>query len=91
MRGAEGSGMEVAHLRRLDGNGKTRAFCDVSVSGILIKGFRVVDGKKGLFVGMPQQQGKDGKWYEVVSPIDEEIRTHLATLILEAYEGSRES
>ena len=79
------NGIEIAQIRRLEGDGKTKAFCDISVSGFLIKGFRVVDGKRGLFVGMPRRQGKDGKWYEIVSLPDEESRTSLSGLILEAY------
>ena len=79
------NGVEVAQIRRLGGEGKTKAFCDVSVSGFVIKGFRVVDGKRGLFVSMPRQQGKDGKWYETVNLQDEEMRTSLNELILEAY------
>ena len=79
------NGLEIAQMRRLEGEGKTKAFCDVAVSGFVIKGFRVVDGKRGLFVSMPCQQGKDGKWYETVSPLDEETRTHVTGFILEAY------
>ena len=84
------NGFEVAQVRRLDGEGKTKAFCDISVSGLLIRGLRVVDGKRGLFVGMPGQQGKDGKWYNTVQPLDEETRSRLNELILEAYGSSEE-
>ena len=86
----ESNGFEVAQIRRLDGEGKTKAFCDISVSGFVIKGFRVVDGKRGLFVSTPRQQGKDGKWYETVQLLDEETRTGLNELILEAYASEKE-
>lgn len=79
------NGIEVAQMRRLEGDRKTKAFCDVAVSGFVIRGFRVVDGKRGLFVGMPRQQGKDGKWYDTVQLPDEQIRMGLSELILEAY------
>ena len=84
------NGVEVAQIRRLDGEGKTKAFCDISVSGFVIKGFRVVDGKRGLFVSTPRRQGKDGKWYETVQLLDEETRTGLNELILEAYASEKE-
>ena len=86
----ESNGVEVAQIRRLDGEGKTKAFCDISVSGFVIKGFRVVDGKRGLFVSTPRQQGKDGKWYETVQLLDEETRTGLNELILGAYASEKE-
>lgn len=84
------NGFEVAQLRRLGGEGKAKAFVDLAVSGLVIKGFRVVDGKRGLFVGMPQQAGKDGKWYETVSPQDDETRSRLQEVILEAYGSGEE-
>ena len=79
------NGFEIVQLRRLNGEGKAKAFCDIALSGLVIKGFSVVEGKKGLFIGMPRQQGKDGKWYEVVTPLDEGTRTALSESILEAY------
>ena len=88
MKGSDG--FEVARMHRLNGEGKAKAFCDITLSGLVIKGFSVVDGKKGLFVGMPRQQGKDGKWYEIVSPLDEETRTALSEFILEAYGADQE-
>ena len=84
------NGFEVTQIRRLDGEGKTKAFCDISVSGFVIKGFRVVDGKRGLFVSLPRQQGKDGKWYETVQTLDEGTRSGLNELILEAYAAEQE-
>ena len=84
------NGFEIVQMRRLNGEGKAKAFCDIAISGFVIKGFSVVSGKKGLFVGMPRQQGKDGKWYEIVSPSDEETRAALGELILEAYGGDQE-
>jgi len=85
----EALGIEVLRLRKLDGEGKTKAFCDIAVSGsILVKGLRVVSGKNGLFVSMPREQGKDGNWYETVSPLNDETRSSLTELVLEAYRGS---
>ncbi|MBI4437276.1 MAG: septation protein SpoVG family protein [Candidatus Omnitrophica bacterium] len=82
----ESLGLEVLRLRKLDGEGKTRAFCDIAISGsILVKGLRVVSGKNGLFVSMPREQGKDGNWYETVSPLNDETRGSLTELVLQAY------
>jgi DNA-binding cell septation regulator SpoVG len=39
-----------------------------------------------LFIGMPQEKGKDGKWYDVFHPATEEARKNLIELILAAYE-----
>ncbi len=78
--------LEVAKLHRLDGNGTTKAFCDLSVlDSFVIKGLRVVAGEKGLFVSMPREEGKDGKWYNTVIPLKREIKDEIERLVLEAY------
>lgn len=78
--------VKVSRIHRLDGDSKTKAFVDLSLGGIVVKGLRVVSGSKGLFVGMPRHQGKDGKWYNTVYPETEEAGKQLSDLILAAYE-----
>ncbi len=58
--------ISVSRIYRLEGESKLKAFADISVAGMTVKGFSVVDGSKGLFVSMPRHQGKDGKWYDTV-------------------------
>ncbi|MEA3305412.1 MAG: septation protein SpoVG family protein [Candidatus Omnitrophota bacterium] len=80
--------VEVTNVHRLDGDGATKAFCDIIVSKtIAIKGIRVIEGSNGLFIGMPNKQGKDGKWYESVKPVNKEIKEALNGVILKAFNG----
>lgn len=80
--------MEVSRIHKLDGAGSTKAFCDLAISDILvIKGLRVVAGEKGLFVSMPREEGKDGKWYNTVIPLKREVKDEIEKLVLEAYGG----
>lgn len=80
--------LEVSRIHKLDGTGSTKAFCDLSVlDSFVIKGLRVVEGEKGLFVSMPQEAGKDGKWYNTVIPLNKEVRAEIEKLVLEAYGG----
>jgi len=81
----EDGGIQVSRLHKLDGESKLKAFADISFSGIVIKGFSVVDGSKGLFVSMPRHQGKDGKWYDTVFPTTKELREQLSAAVLTAY------
>ena len=81
--------LSVKRIIKLDGNGATKAFCDVLVAeAFLIKGVRVVDGKNGLFVSMPREQGKNGRWYETMVPMSQGIRDHLSQLVLAAYSAN---
>jgi stage V sporulation protein G len=77
----------VKRLVRFDGAGSVKALCDVEVRDqFLIRGLRIVDGKNGTFVSMPRQQGKNGKWFDMVSPLSKEVKTALESALLEAYE-----
>lgn len=77
---------EVSRLHKLDGAGATKAFCDLSVNdALIIVGIRVVESEKGLFVAMPREEGKDGKWYNTVIPLKRETKNEIEKVVLEAY------
>lgn len=79
--------IEVRRLERLDGDRPTKAFVDIALNEtLLIKGMRIVLGKKGLFVGYPREQGKDGKWYSTILPLSKEANQRISERILAAYD-----
>ena len=78
--------IKVVKIHRLTAEGHLKAFVDISINNvILIKGVRVFDGKKGLFVSMPSEQGKDERWYETVRCLNEDMRSLITQKVLEAY------
>ena len=77
--------IEVARLHRLE-NGMVKAFVDVIFNGqLLVKGVRIVEGKNGMFITMPQSQGKDGKWYCTAMLLDDSLKAELQEVVIEAY------
>jgi stage V sporulation protein G len=79
----------VTRIHKLDGAGLTKAFVDIAVEDcMVINGLRVVEGKDGLFVSMPKEVGKDGRWYNIVIPLTREFKDELEKLVLEAYDDS---
>ena len=48
---------------------------------------RAIEGEKGLFVAMPSEAGKDGKWYNTVIPLNRDIKDEIEKVVLEAYGG----
>lgn len=71
----------------LEGESKIKAFIDISVDDtFIIKGLRVVEGKNGLFVSMPQTQGKDKKWYPDVRCESMQISNDLQNTVLKMYQ-----
>jgi stage V sporulation protein G len=79
--------VSVERLYKMDGDGPLRAFADISIcKSFIVKGLRIVSGKKGLFVGMPQQLGKDGKWHNRVFLTDDSLKDKLSELVISAFE-----
>ena len=63
-----------------------KAFCDVCFAGQFVaKGFKIVDGKNGLFVSMPSQKNKNDEYQDTIFPITKESREDLISKVLEAY------
>jgi stage V sporulation protein G len=83
---AEDLSLKVVRLHRFDGESKTKAFVDVAIDDFIVKGVRVVQGPKGLFLAMPQEKGKDGKWYDSFFPVTKEARENLSEIVLAAYQ-----
>ena len=54
--------------------GHTRAYADITIAGcLLVKGLRVVEGSGGgLFVAFPTQRGRDGRYHDLLVPLDAE-------------------
>ncbi len=71
----------------MDNGSHLKAFADVIFNGqLLVKGVKVADGKNGLYVSMPSAQGKDGKWYDTMKILDDELKNELQEVVLAAYQ-----
>lgn len=88
--------MEITNIDVYPFKGKKRsnlkAYVNVEFDEeLVVKGIKVLDGKKGLFVSMPASEGKDGEYYDIAFPITKEFRETLVEDVLDAYEDSQES
>ena len=78
--------IKVIKIHRLPQDSRIKAFVDLGINeALLIKGIRIVQGKKGLFISMPVEQGKNERWYEQVRCLNQDIRSLIAQKVLEAY------
>ena len=75
----------IENMRAVDNCGKVLAFFTLDVDGVKICNLTLVDGKEGVFVGFPQKQGKDGKYYCTVWISDEKEREVVAKLAATEY------
>lgn len=81
--------LKVTRLYKFNNEGPVKAICDISIADqFAIKGFRIVEGKNGMFVGVPREPGKDGKWYNSAFPLTPEARESLTQVVLTAYENN---
>ena len=86
MKTLENLEIKVLKIHRMANESRIKAFADIGINdALLIKGVRVVEAKKGLFVAMPTEQGKDEKWFERVRCLNQDIRELIAEKVLEAY------
>lgn len=78
--------LKVDRMKKLENGSKIKAFCDLNFGDLfVIKGFRVVEGEKGLFVGMPQEVSKQGKWYSTFTPATSELKDYISDVVMQAY------
>jgi stage V sporulation protein G len=77
--------MKISRMNLIKGESKTAAFFDVlTKEGLIIKGFRLVNGAEGLFLSVPDEKGKDGKYYDRVI-VPKEIKDELERAAIEEY------
>lgn len=79
-----------AKIDRLVKGGSTKAIASVTLdSWYVVKGLRVVDGKKGLFVSMPQESYMDKgekKYSNIFFSITNAAKMELQDAVLKAYD-----
>ena len=80
----------VARIDRLVQKGNVKAIASVSLDGMfVVKGLKVMDGKKGLFVSMPQESypGKDGQKQHsnTFFALTNSAKMQLQEVVLDAY------
>tara|TARA_Y100000114_G_scaffold155957_1_gene181514 strand:+ start:148 stop:426 length:279 start_codon:yes stop_codon:yes gene_type:complete len=76
--------MKVSRMSKGDWN-KVKAFFDLETEeGFTIKGFKVVQGNDGMFVGFPSQKNKDDEYKDTIFA-DKVLRQKVNQLAIEHY------
>ena len=82
-----------ARIDRVVQKGNVKAIASVSLDGMfVVKGLKVMDGRKGLFVSMPQESfpGKDGQkqYSNTFFALTNSAKMQLQEVVLDAYKLS---
>ena len=68
--------------------GKVKAFFNVETAeGFSLKGFKLVDGANGMFVGFPSQKDKEGEYRDTIFA-SKDLREKLNQLAVKEYNSS---
>ncbi|MDY6967514.1 MAG: SpoVG family protein [Spirochaetota bacterium] len=70
-----------------DNLGKTLGFANITLlNKFVIKNLRIVQGEKGIFIGMPSNKKKNGEFIDLFFPITQEARDLITNAILQKYD-----
>ena len=66
-----------------------KAFASITIDdAVCITGIRIVEGKNGLFMSMPQSKDNEGEYHDVVFPITKDAREAIQDAVLDEYEAA---
>ena len=68
------------------------AFASLNLgNGFAVQGVKVLQGKNGPFVAMPQMKNKQGEWHDIAFPTTKEGRTEVSKVVLEEYQKVKDA
>lgn len=75
-----------ARITTVIGDEKLKAYASICFDdAFLVKGLKVVNGSRGMFVAMPSRKTKHGEYLDICFPIVKELREKVNNAVLEAY------
>lgn len=84
--------MEITEIRiSLRDDNKLKAFASITLDNrFVIRGLKIIEGAKGLFVAMPSRKRPDGTYQDIAHPINNETRDWMEAQIVAKYEEERD-
>lgn len=71
-------------------DGAQRASASVTINGsFAVRGIKVMEGTKGLFVSMPSYRTGNGEYKDIAFPCTSQARKELDQAVLEAYQQTQ--
>jgi len=68
-----------------------KAYANVTFDDcFVIHGIKVIQGDKGLFIGMPRRKKRDGASQDIAHPINKETREFIQKTVIDAYHRALE-
>lgn len=80
--------IEITEVRvSLRNDDKLKAFVSITLNGsFVVRGLKVIQGNKSLFVAMPSRKRPDGQHQDLAHPINDAARQYLTRMVMAEYE-----
>ena len=84
--------MEITEIRiSLRTDNKLKAFASITLDNrFVIRGLKIIEGAKGVFVAMPSRKRPDGTFQDIAHPINNETRSWMEQTVIAAYHLEKE-
>ena len=84
--------MEITEIRiSLRTDNKLKAFASITLDNrFVIRGLKIIEGAKGVFVAMPSRKRPDGTFQDIAHPINNETRAWMEQKVIAAYQMEKE-
>ncbi len=81
--------MEISEVRvTIRTDDKLKAFASVTFDEcFVVRGLKVIQGNKGLFVAMPSRRRPDGTFQDIAHPINSSMREQIEQAVIGEYEN----
>lgn len=86
MENRNGVNIEAKVFQLREPKNNTLAMANLTIGGVFaVTGVKVMQGKNGPFVSMPQARDSKGEWHDICFPTSKEVREKVTSLVLEKY------
>lgn len=80
--------LEITNIEvsKIELNPNIKGFAKVTFNdSFCVDGIKIINGKHGLFIGMPSKKNKEDKYVDICYPINKETRTMIQDAIIKSY------
>ena len=73
-------------VRKITNKGRIKAFVSIVFDNeFVVHDIKIIDGDDGFFIAMPSRKSPDGKYFDIVHPINSRMRYKIQKLIMDKY------
>lgn len=73
-------------IKKVEADGKLMAYVSITFDDcFVVHNLKVIKGKEGIFVAMPNRKTRNGEFKDIAHPINSDYRNILQTKVLDEY------